>query len=179
MAPKREDNINKDKCKKAFEGSEISIAPNSSNFPNEISILIENIDPEDYADELHVIMKDKLTQFNVFSDITIKAGLQYGRTLRNKLVTEHLDNFISIIKVNQRDVTIRDLQQTLSESDMSLMKAKIWTLERENETLRARIEVNAEMPTTIKELIPKLDELRENSNQNLREEMPKIIKEVA
>ncbi|GBL74996.1 hypothetical protein AVEN_243796-1 [Araneus ventricosus] len=59
------------------------------------------------------------------------------------------------------------------------MKAQIWSLEKEREALQAKLDLNVEMSSSIKELIPKIDELREKNKQSLIVEISKIIKEVA
>ncbi|GBM33495.1 hypothetical protein AVEN_272995-1 [Araneus ventricosus] len=95
------------------------------------------IKPEDYMDGVDEIVRDKLVNFNIFSDKTIGKRLQYGKTLRNTVITIHLDLFLCIIKdlcieITERDSEIYDLKNITSESDTALLKEKIWTLEREN-----------------------------------------------
>ncbi|GBM56558.1 hypothetical protein AVEN_38709-1 [Araneus ventricosus] len=74
---------------------------------------------------------------------------------------------------------IFDLKNSLSECDDALLRAKVWSLERENASVRAKIELNTEVASSIKELLPKIDDLKMNNSQTLKEELPKIIKQTA
>ncbi|GBN80581.1 hypothetical protein AVEN_14810-1 [Araneus ventricosus] len=60
----------------------------------------------------------------------------------------------------------------------TLMRAKIWSLEREKAVLQAKLDLQSEFSSSFKELLPKIDDLKEINNQNLniREEIPKMLK---
>ncbi|GBN12832.1 hypothetical protein AVEN_177889-1 [Araneus ventricosus] len=105
--------------------------------------IIDNLDPEDLVDNIEESLREKLTELNDFSDTTIEAKLQYGKKLRNSLTLEHWSGLIDIIKdlcdkVRSRDATIFDLQGDLTDCDLALMRAKIWSLEKEKSALQAK-----------------------------------------
>ncbi|GBN17303.1 hypothetical protein AVEN_131249-1 [Araneus ventricosus] len=53
------------------------------------------------------------------------------------------------------------------------------TLERENISLRAKLDLNTDMSETIKELLPTLEEIKNSNSQTLKEQLPSIIKDAA
>ncbi|GBL53286.1 hypothetical protein AVEN_186435-1 [Araneus ventricosus] len=130
-----------------------------------------------------VKVRDLLTELDKFSTTSIETKLTYGKKLRNKITVEYLDALVNIIKdlcdeIRSRDANIFDLQSCLTDCDLSLMRAKIWSLEREKAVLQAKLDLQSEFSSSFKELLPKIDDLKEINNQNLniREEIPKILK---
>ncbi|GBN92373.1 Putative protein in type-1 retrotransposable element R1DM [Araneus ventricosus] len=97
-------------------------------------------------------------ELETFSSAAVKAGVTYGKTLRNKLVKDHLETLLPILdkftaKIRQRDANIFDLKSSLANMDDALLRAK--------------------------ELLPKIEELNKNNSITLKEELPQIIKQIA
>ncbi|GBL83727.1 hypothetical protein AVEN_132638-1 [Araneus ventricosus] len=82
-------------------------------------------------------------------------------------------------EIKKRDADLFDLKLSLAESEFSLLRAKVWTLEKENASLRAKLELNTDIAQTIKEIVPKIEEIKNHNSQALKEELPSIIKQVA
>ncbi|GBN57574.1 hypothetical protein AVEN_213812-1 [Araneus ventricosus] len=112
---------------------------------NELQIIIDKIDPEVFADGLGALVIDWFKDLGKFCSETIRAGLHYGKTLRNILVENHFKKLLPIFeiasaKIRERDAEVYDLKGLIADSDPALDKAKIRSLERENESLRAKLE---------------------------------------
>ncbi|GBM61504.1 hypothetical protein AVEN_170267-1 [Araneus ventricosus] len=91
-------------------------------YDNELQILIDKLDPEDYVDGIGPLVVDWFKDLETFSSDTIKAGLTYGKT---------------------------------------------WSLERENEALKATLEIYTDISSTVREITPVLEELKENNIKEL------------
>ncbi|GBN62887.1 hypothetical protein AVEN_229269-1 [Araneus ventricosus] len=75
---------------------------------------------------------------------------------------------------------IYDLKNLISESDSALVKAIIWSLERENESLKAKLEVNQDLSSTVREIIPALGEFKENNiKDSLKNERELVCREIS
>ncbi|GBN03090.1 hypothetical protein AVEN_208858-1 [Araneus ventricosus] len=121
-------------------------------YANELQRLIDRIDPDEFADDLGTNIWNWFTELETFSSAAVKAG--------------------------ERDANIFDLQTALAGSDEALLRAKVWTLEKENASLRAKIELNEDVASSLKELLPKID-IKTNNTVVIREELPTIIKQIA
>ncbi|GBN40503.1 hypothetical protein AVEN_275208-1 [Araneus ventricosus] len=152
------------------EDSDEEPAMSSSDFPNELKKLIDNLDSHEFLEDVEEDLRTKIKAFNKFSNTTIQAKLQYGKKLMNKITLNFLNDIIDIIidlcgRVETRDATIYDLQETISACDSTLARAKIWTLEREKAALQGKLDAQSEISSTIQEIIPKLDELKNSNDQ--------------
>ncbi|GBO31176.1 hypothetical protein AVEN_184018-1 [Araneus ventricosus] len=166
---------------KAGEGSQPS---NSEKYANDLRIMIDKMNPADYTEEAFPTIKEWFNNLEKFSSDMVDGGLTYGKLMRNNFVKLHYRELLPILQelcfeIRKRDSDIFDLKMSLSESDQSLLKAKVWTLERENIALRAKLELNNNIADTVKELIPKLDEIRDSGARSLRDQLPAIIKDAA
>ncbi|GBM73601.1 hypothetical protein AVEN_140232-1 [Araneus ventricosus] len=174
----------RDKTRRKGEGNgATSVALNSSEIPNDLKKLIDNLDPKDFCGDTLVKVRDFLKELDKFSTASVETKLTYGKKLRNKITVEYLDALVNISKdlcdeIRTRDANMFDLQNCLTDCDLSLMRAKIWSLEREKAVLQAKLDLQSEFSSSFKELLPKIDDLKEINNQNLniREEIPKILK---
>ncbi|GBM76574.1 hypothetical protein AVEN_254402-1 [Araneus ventricosus] len=166
------------------EGDETATESPLDKYTNELQRLIDRIDPDEFADDLGTDIWKWFTELETFSSAAVKAGLAYGKTLRNRLVKEHLEGLIPIFtkftsKIKERDANIFDLQTALAESDDALLRAKVWTLEKENASLKAKLDLNNDVAASLKDLLPKIDDLKSNNTVVIREELPTIIKQIA
>ncbi|GBN60669.1 hypothetical protein AVEN_192834-1 [Araneus ventricosus] len=124
--------------------------------------MIDKIDPEVFADGLGALVIDWFKDLEKFSSETIRAGLHYGKTLRNILVESHFKKLLPIFdiasaKIRERDAEVYDLKGLITDSDPALDKAKIRWLESENESLRAKLEGYQDLSSTVREIIPALE----------------------
>ncbi|GBL92193.1 hypothetical protein AVEN_61107-1 [Araneus ventricosus] len=88
-----------DKTRKKGEGNgATSVTLNSSEIPNDLKKLINNLDPEDFCGDTLVKVRDLLKELDKFWTTSIETKLTYGKKLRNKITVEYLDTLISIIK---------------------------------------------------------------------------------
>ncbi|GBN40333.1 Putative protein in type-1 retrotransposable element R1DM [Araneus ventricosus] len=166
------------------EGEETPTDSPLDKYANELQCLIDRIDPDEYADDLGTDIWKWFTDLETFSSAAVKAGLAYGKTLRNRLVKEHLEELIPILlkftaKIKDRDANIFDLQTTLAGTDDALLRAKVWSLEKENAALRAKLDLGNDIAASLKDLIPKIDELKSNNTEVFREELPTLIRDIA
>ncbi|GBM24534.1 hypothetical protein AVEN_146439-1 [Araneus ventricosus] len=165
------------------EGSEAT-PPGLDKYANELQRMIDRLNPADYADDMGNDILEWFEELETFSSAAVKAGITYGKTLRNKLVKDHLEPLLPIFekftaKINQRDADIFDLKNSMTDLDDSLLRAKVWTLERENAELRAKLAVNNDVTTALQELLPRIEEFNRNNTVVLKEELPQIIKQIA
>ncbi|GBN97831.1 Retrovirus-related Pol polyprotein from type-1 retrotransposable element R1 [Araneus ventricosus] len=169
---------------KSGEGSSSTQISNADKYANDLKIMIEKIDPEDYTEEAYSEIMEWFTNLEKFSTEMVDAGLTYGKIMRNNFVRGHYKELLPILQnlcaeIRRRDADIYDLKNSLAESEYALLKAKVWTLEREKASLRAKLDLNSDMSSTIKEILPKLDELKNHNAQALKEELPSFIKQAA
>ncbi|GBN58045.1 hypothetical protein AVEN_79732-1 [Araneus ventricosus] len=165
------------------EGSEAT-PPGLDKYANELQRMIDRLNPADYADDMGNDILEWFEELETFSSAAVKAGVTYGKTLRNKLVKDHLETLLPIFikftaKINQRDADIFDLKNSMTDLDDSLLRAKVWTLERENADLRAKLAVNNDVSSALQELLPRIEEFNRNNTVALKEELPQIIKQIA
>ncbi|GBN58543.1 hypothetical protein AVEN_223010-1 [Araneus ventricosus] len=154
-----------------------------SDIPNELKKYMDSLDSNDFIEDIEVDLRATLKAFNKLSNATIHGKHQYGKKLRNKFALTFVTDMVNIViklcdKVKTRDATIYDLQGIFTDCDMSLAKAKIWTLEKEKAALQGKLDAQAEISSTVQEIIPKLDDIKNSKDQNLIAEIPRIIKEV-
>ncbi|GBN41573.1 hypothetical protein AVEN_113655-1 [Araneus ventricosus] len=166
------------------EGEEQTPESSQTKYANELQILIDTIDPDDYSDDLGTDIWTWFTELEKFSSAAVKAGVTYGKTLRNRLVNEHLEGLLPIFskftaKIRERDANIYDLQTSIAGTDEALMRAKIWTLEKENAALKAKLDLNEDVASTLRDLLPKFEDLKANNTNVFKEELPSIIKQIA
>ncbi|GBM42542.1 hypothetical protein AVEN_3348-1 [Araneus ventricosus] len=169
---------------KGNAGKGSSQASNADKYANDLRLMIDKLSPEDYTEGSFPVISDWFNELEKFSSEMVDAGLTYGKVMRNNFVKGHYRELLPILQelcfeIKKRDSDIFDLKLSLAESEQSLLKAKVWTLERENASLRAKLELNSDMSSTIKELLPKLDELKNHNTGALKEELPSIIKQAA
>ncbi|GBN69567.1 hypothetical protein AVEN_44603-1 [Araneus ventricosus] len=163
------------------EGVE-STPPKQYKYANELQLMIDRLDPSDFVEGTGEDIIQWFKNLETFASDNVRAGLQFGKIMRNRLVKEHLELLLPIFgdlcaQIKSRDADIYDLKNFLASSDDALLKAKVWTLERENATLRAKLDLNEDVTSAIKDLLPKIDDLKLNNSQTLREELPTIIKQ--
>ncbi|GBM59001.1 hypothetical protein AVEN_145294-1 [Araneus ventricosus] len=156
----------------------------SDKCANDLKAMIESLNAEDYTEEAFPVILEWFRDLEKFSTEMVDAGLTYGKVMRDNFVKSHYRELLPIFQelcfeIRKRDSTIFDLKLSIAESEQSLLKAKLWTLERENASLRAKLELNTDISTSIKELLPKLDEFKEQNFRALKEELPSIIKQAA
>ncbi|GBN31492.1 hypothetical protein AVEN_194972-1 [Araneus ventricosus] len=166
---------------KTGEGSQSSSV---DKYANELRIMIDKMNPGDYTDEAFPTILEWLNNLEMFSTEMVDGGLTYGKIMRNNFVKLHYRELLPILQelcfeIKKRDSEIFDLKLSLSESEQSLLKAKVWVLERENISLRTKLDLNNDLTETMKELLPKLDEIKSSNSQTLRDHLPSIIKEAA
>ncbi|GBN60851.1 hypothetical protein AVEN_269026-1 [Araneus ventricosus] len=155
-----------------------------SDIINELKKYMDSLDSNDLLiEDIEVDLRATLKAFNKLSNATIQGKHQYGKKLRNKFALTFVTDMVNIViklcdKVKTRDATIYDLQGMITDCDMSLAKAKIWTLEKEKAALQGKLDAQAEISSTVQEIIPKLDDIKNSKDQNLIAEIPRIIKEV-
>ncbi|GBL99219.1 hypothetical protein AVEN_134579-1 [Araneus ventricosus] len=164
---------------KSGEGSQAS---SNDKYANELRIMIDKLNPGDYTEGAFPTILEWFNNLEKFSTEMVDGGLTYGKLMRNNFVKLHYRELLPILQglcfeIKKRDADIFDLKLSLAESEHSLLKAKIWTLERENIALRAKIETNTDLSETIKELLPKLEEFKNSNTQVLKEQLPTIIKD--
>ncbi|GBN63905.1 hypothetical protein AVEN_47894-1 [Araneus ventricosus] len=153
-------------------------------YANELQILIDNLDLDDYVEGIGPLVIDWFKDLEVFSSETIKACLTYGKTLRNAQVENHYRTLLPIFeyacsKIRERDSEIYDLKNLVSDAAPALLKAKIWSLERENEALKAKLEIYNDISSTVREITPVLEELKENNIKDLlRAERELVCKDI-
>ncbi|GBN29327.1 hypothetical protein AVEN_119829-1 [Araneus ventricosus] len=157
---------------------------NSEKYANDLRIMIDKMNPGDYTEEAYPIILEWFNNLEKFSTEMVDGGLTYGKLMRNNFVKLHYRELLPILQelcfeIRKRDADIFDLKLSLAESDHSLLKAKVWTLERENIALRAKLDLNNSIAETVKELLPKLDEIKNSNAQSLRDQLPSIIKDAA
>ncbi|GBM14947.1 hypothetical protein AVEN_19861-1 [Araneus ventricosus] len=144
------------------EGEETPTDSPLDKYANELQRLIDRTDPDEFADDLGTDIWKWFTDLETFSSAAVKAGLAYGKTLRNRLVKEHLEELIPIFlkftaKIRDRDANIFDLQTTLAGTDDALLRAKVWSLEKENASLRAKLDLGNDIAASLRDLIPKIE----------------------
>ncbi|GBN63102.1 hypothetical protein AVEN_138101-1 [Araneus ventricosus] len=144
---------------------------------------MDSLNSNDFIDYIEVDLRATLKAFNKLSNATIQGKHQYGKKLRNKFALTFVTDIVNIVmklcdKFKTRDATIYDSQGMITDSDMSLAKAKIWTLEKEKAALQGKLDEQEEISSTVQEIIPKLDDIKNSKDQNLIAEIPRIIKEV-
>ncbi|GBL99201.1 hypothetical protein AVEN_49500-1, partial [Araneus ventricosus] len=166
---------------KAGEGSSQS---GNDKYANELRIMIDRLNPGDYTDEAFPTILEWFNNLEKFSTEMVDSGLTYGKIMRNNFVKCHYRELLPILQelcseIKKRDADLFDLKLSLAESEFSLLRVKVWTLERENASLRAKLELNTDIAQTIKEIVPKIEEIKNHNFQALREELPSIIKQVA
>ncbi|GBM02890.1 hypothetical protein AVEN_52061-1 [Araneus ventricosus] len=163
-------------------GSSSSVS--NTELPNELQILIQSLDPDDFYEEVQETLRVLLTEFDKASTTAIYSRLEWGEKIRNKFTLDHFSGFVDLVKnlcgrLKNKDADIYDLQNVMSDCELSLARAKIWALEKEKAVLQAKLDIHNEISPSLEKIIPKLDELREVNNQKIMEEIPKIIKNVA
>ncbi|GBO09446.1 hypothetical protein AVEN_174359-1 [Araneus ventricosus] len=112
------------------EGDESVPESSQDKYANELQKLIDVIDPDEYSDDLGTDIWGWFTELEKFSSAVVKAGVTYGKTLRNRLVKEHLEGLLPIFskftsKIKERDANIYDLQTALAGTDEALLRAKV------------------------------------------------------
>ncbi|GBM82842.1 hypothetical protein AVEN_272420-1 [Araneus ventricosus] len=176
--------VKKGTSQRGNAGAGSSQISNADKYANDLKLMIDKISPEDYTEESFPEIMEWFNNLEKFSTEMVDAGLTYGKVMRNNFVKGHYRELLPIFQklcfeIKKRDSDIFDLKLSLAEPEQSLLKAKVWTLERENASLRAKLELNSDLSSTIEELIPKIDELKNHNTRALKEELPSITKQAA
>ncbi|GBL85734.1 hypothetical protein AVEN_193181-1 [Araneus ventricosus] len=158
--------------------------PPAKTLNDELKELISKFNENDFVDGIDVMIKEKLLKLDEYSDGLISAKTQYSKTVRNQLAGEYIGYFLSIIKdlskkINELNSNIYDLKRVLTNDDAILNKAKMWTLQKENADLRAKLEITEEISGTINqafnEVTARQDSYAQGLLQSFKEEFPILL----
>ncbi|GBM03325.1 hypothetical protein AVEN_251121-1 [Araneus ventricosus] len=158
--------------------------PPAKTLNDELKELISKFNENEFVDGIDVMIKEKLLKLDEYSDGLISAKTQYSKTLRNQLAGEYIGYFLSIIKdlskkINELNSNIYDLKGVLTNDDAILNKAKMWTLQKENADLRAKLEITEKISGTINqafnEITARQDSYAQGLLQSFKEEFPILL----
>ncbi|GBN76015.1 hypothetical protein AVEN_66689-1 [Araneus ventricosus] len=158
--------------------------PPARTLNDELKELISKFNENDFVDGIDVMIKEKLLKLDEYSDGLISAKTQYSKTLKNQLAGKYIGYFLSIIKdlskkINELNSNIYDLKGVLTNDDAILNKAKMWTLQKENADLRAKLEITEEISGTINqafnEVTARQDSCAQGLLQSFKEEFPILL----